>query len=72
MRAPAFTAARLLATPQPASSWAWMPISARSPKRATVTSVAAATWSGRLAPLVSQRVTFSAPASIAASRQESA
>src|ERR1700743_3873041 len=70
MRAPASTPAGLLAAPQPASSWAWMPISARSPKRVATTSVAAATWFGRLAPLVSQRVTFSAPASIAASREE--
>ena len=69
---PRATAASELATPQPASSWTWIPISALSPSFATIAAVAAATWSGRLEPLVSQSVTFSAPASIAASRQASA
>ena len=65
-RAPAATAASELATAHSASLWVWMPTSTPSPSSATTAAVAAPTNSGRLPPLVSQRVTFSAPASAAA------
>ena len=67
--APASTAARVLATAQPVSLWAWMP-------RLTPTSVAAVTISpthgGSIPPLVSQSTTTSAPASAAVRTASSA
>src|SRR2546422_497385 len=71
-RAPAPTAARELATPQPESSWVWIPIVALPPSSSTTAAVARATSSGSVAPLVSQSTTVSAPASTAARRQRRA
>ena len=72
MRAPASTAASELATAHSASLCVWIPTSTRSPSSATTAAVASATCAGRLEPLVSQRVTFSAPAATAARRHSSA
>ena len=65
--APARTAASVLATPTPQSSWQWMPTT--SPQRATMEAVTSSTRSGRVPPLVSQRMTRVAPAARAASTQ---
>ena len=69
--APASTATSELATPQPASSWVWMP-TATPGSSASTAAVASVTWAGSDEPLVSQSVTFSAPPSAAARRQRSA
>ncbi len=71
MRAPCSTATSALATPQPASSWVWMP-TCTPPSSATTRAVASATSLGSDEPFVSQSVTFSAPASAAERRQRSA
>ncbi len=68
--APARTAARVLATAQPESSWQWIP--ATAPKRPTTSPTTRSMWSGSIPPRVSQSPTVSAPASRAASRQRSA
>ena len=70
-RAPASTATSEFATPQPASSWVWMPTWTPS-SSATTAAVASETSAGSDEPFVSQSVTFSAPASAAARRQRSA
>ncbi len=62
--APASTAARVLATAHPVSSWAWMP--SRAPVSAMTVETTAWIWAGSMPPLVSQRMTTSAPASYAA------
>ena len=61
--APASTAARVLATAQPVSSWAWMPSAGAGVGEDVETT--AWTWAGSMPPLVSQRMTTSAPASAA-------
>ena len=70
--APASTAASVLATPQPTSSWQWMPMRTRSPSAATTAGVASAIWLGSDEPFVSHSATVSAPPSAAARRQRSA
>ena len=72
-RAPASTAASVLATPHSASLWQWMPTRTRSPTRGDAPrAVASATCGGSDEPLVSHRTTVSAPAPAAARRQSSA
>ena len=66
------TPASALATPQPASSWVWMPTRTVEPTAATTSLMAAPTTWGRVPPLVSQQTTVSAPASAAARRHRSA
>ena len=67
---PASTATRVFATPQPVSSWQWMP------SRAWVWSATARTTSpssvGSMPPLVSHSAITSAPASAAARTHSSA
>jgi hypothetical protein len=70
-RAPARTATSVFATPQPVSSWVWIPTPTLSPSSATTRAVASSTCEGTDDPLVSHSVTFSAPASAAARRQRS-
>ncbi len=69
--APSPTAAIEFATPHSASLWVWIPTTSES-KRSTTARVACRISCGRLDPLVSHSVTFSAPASSAASRHSSA
>ena len=60
---PASTAASVLATPHAVSSWQWMP--SRVPVRPNASATTSASWPGSMPPLVSHRVTTSAPASAA-------
>ena len=71
-RAPASTAASVLATPHSASLWQWMPTRTRPSSAATTAATADCTCEGSDEPLVSHSVTVSAPASAAASTQASA
>ena len=69
--APASTAVSVFATPQPESSWVWMPRG--TPGSASLTTAKAVRiCGGSEPPLVSQRTRRSAPASAAARRQSSA
>jgi hypothetical protein len=70
--APTSTAASEFATAHSASLCVWMPTATRSPRASTTPAVASPTSWGRLAPFVSHRVTFSAPASPAALTHSSA
>ena len=64
---PAITAAMLLATAQPVSSWQWMPIVASLPTwRRTAVTMSPTSW-GSEPPLVSQSTRCVAPFSTAAS-----
>ncbi len=68
--APARTAARVLATAQPVSSWQWMP--ATGPKSPVTLRVSSSIASGSVPPLVSHSATRWAPAVSAASRHRHA
>ena len=67
---PGLTAASALATPQPASSWVWMPTrTVGAERRHDLGHGRRRPRWGRVPPLVSQQTTVSAPASAAARRQ---
>jgi hypothetical protein len=70
MVAPASTPARALATARSLSLWVWMPTRVGTVLRTTCTT--SAMKPGRQPPLVSHRVTQSAPAAAAAFRVASA
>ncbi len=70
---PARTAASVFATPQPASSWQWIPTVTPVPSNAATTApIAAPSASGSVPPFVSQQTSVAAPALAAARRHASA